>query len=67
MKLCKIGIHRFKTVGTQSANGVVGGFSEISLHREVLKCDCGKIKYIGFDIATNAHLDDSLVWKPNVL
>jgi len=67
MKLCRLGIHKYKTLGTQKVSNVVGGFSEIELQREVLKCKCGKIKYIGFDIATNAHLDNNLKWLPNVL
>ena len=67
MNTCKIGIHKYKKLGTQTVSNVVGGFSETQLQREVLECNCGKIKYIGFDIATNAHLDNSLNWVPNVL
>ena len=67
MKLCKVGIHKFKVTGIQTVINLVGCFSGIQLHREVRKCDCGKVKYIGFDIATDAHLDDKLDWKPNVL
>lgn len=64
MKFCKVGIHKFKTIGLQTVSGIVGGFSEVQLHREVVKCKCGKIKKNGFDIATNAHLDESLNWRP---
>lgn len=68
MNTCKIGIHKYKKLGTQTAGNTTGGFSETQLQREVLKCKrCGKIKYVGFDIATNAHLDNSLNWSPNVL
>jgi hypothetical protein len=44
MKLCRLGIHKYKTLGTQKVSNVVGGFSETELQREVLKCKCGKIK-----------------------
>ena len=67
MKLCRIGIHKYKSLGTQTVSNIVGGFSESPLQREVLRCKCGKIKYVGFDISTNAHLDDTLNWTPNVL
>jgi len=67
MKFCKIGIHKYKSIGTQMAKNVVGGFSGIQLQREMLKCNCGKIKYVGYDIATNVHLDDTLDWQPNIL
>jgi hypothetical protein len=64
MKLCRLRIHNYKSLGTQSASNIVGGFSQTQLQREVLQCKCGKVKYIGFDIATNSHLDNSLKWTP---
>ncbi|MEK0337390.1 MAG: hypothetical protein QQN41_08155 [Nitrosopumilus sp.] len=61
---CKLEIHQFEQIDFQTAHGVVGGFSMCPLHRVVKKCTiCGKIKYIGLDIATNAHLDNTLNWK----
>ena len=67
MRLCRSGIHKYESLCTQKVSNIVGGFSETELQREVLQCECGKVKYIGFDIATNAHLDNSLEWLPKVL
>jgi len=62
---CKIGFHRYEVIGNQSTKGVVGGFSMTTLVREVSKCGrCGKVKFYGYDIATDAHLDETLDWKP---
>lgn len=63
-----MGFHSFKKVLTQSVHGVCGGFSETPLSRDILKCECcDKVKKVGYDIATNAHLDDTLNWKPELV
>jgi hypothetical protein len=37
------------------------------LNREVSKCQkCNKINIIGYDIATNSHLDETLNWQPKL-
>lgn len=51
MKFCKIGIHRYVSMKTQTVQNVVGGFSETQLQREVLVCSCDKTKYVGFEVA----------------
>lgn len=64
---CKLGNHDYEMVGVQTAQGVVGGISMNPLMREVEKCKrCNKIHYVGFDIATDAHLDEKLNWQPNL-
>ena len=64
---CKLGIHSYNIIGRQMAKGVCGGFSMTQLQRIVKKCaHCGHMKYEGFDIATNAHLDDTLNWQPTI-
>lgn len=62
---CKIGVHNYETIGTQNAIGIVSGFSMSPLMREVKKCKrCGCVYFCGYDIATNAHLDETLDWQP---
>lgn len=57
----------YKTLGQQTALGVVGGFSMLPLQRIVKQCtNCGKLKYIGLDIATTAHNDENLNWLPKL-
>jgi len=64
---CKIGVHNYKTIGQQNVPNVVGGFSMITLNREVKKCkSCGKVHFIGYDIATNAHLNETFDWQPKL-
>lgn len=41
---CKLGVHYYETIGSQSAKGLVGGFSMIPLMRNVRKCKrCDKV------------------------
>lgn len=64
---CKIGVYNYETIGVQNARGVVGGFSMSPLMREVEKCKrCGKVHFNPFDIATDAHLDETLDWQPKL-
>ncbi len=64
---CKLGLHRYKTIGTQYARNIVGGFSMVQLMRVVKKCEiCGKIHFDGCDISTNAHLDKTIDWYPKL-
>lgn len=64
---CILGIHEYKTIGNQKANGVVGGFSMTQLMRNVKKCNrCENVHFEGLDIATNAHLDNTLDWQPKI-
>ena len=68
MNTCKIGIHKYKYLGTQTVHNVIVGWAGAPLMRGVKMCKCcGKIKYIRLDISSNAHLDNSLNWKPNLL
>jgi hypothetical protein len=65
---CFFGLHNYKTIGSQNAQGVVGGFSMTQLMRDVKKCkNCGKVHFERYDIATNAHLDESLNWQPKLI
>lgn len=65
---CILGFHYFKNISTQKVHGICGGFSESPLMRDVLKCEyCGSVKKIGYDIATNAHLNDILNWQPKLI
>lgn len=62
---CLLGLHSYTDIGSQKANNVVCGFSETPIIRMVKKCKvCGKIKYIGLNISTNAHNDNTLNWQP---
>lgn len=64
---CKLVVHDYETIGSQNAKGVVGGFSMTPLMREVKKCkSCGKVRFEGYDIATNAHLDETLDLQPKL-
>ena len=64
---CKLGMHNYEELGTQTVPNMVGGFSECPLMRNVKKCkDCRKVKFERYDIATNAHLDDTLNWQPKL-
>ena len=64
---CKIGVHNYETIGSQNAQGVVGGFSMSPLMRDVKKCKrCGNVHFGGYDIATNAHLNETLDWRPKL-
>lgn len=64
---CILGLHNYKTVGFQKVQNVVGGFSMSPLMRQVNKCEkCHKINFFGYDIATNAHLDETLNWIPKL-
>jgi hypothetical protein len=64
---CKIGFHNYENIGSQSVNGVVGGFSMTTLMRDVKKCKiCGKVHFDTYDISTNLHLDEKLNWKPKL-
>jgi hypothetical protein len=57
---CKLGVHDYDTIGSQNARGVVGGFSMTQIIREVKKCKrCGKVHCVGYDIATNADIDET--------
>jgi hypothetical protein len=65
---CLLTIHNYEIVGTQTVSNVVGSFSESPLKRCVKKCkNCGKVKFYAFDIATNAHLDETLNWMPKLI
>lgn len=64
---CKIGIHKYDSIGNQRVPCVVGGFSMVPLQREVLKCNrCGKIHFFVLDIAANAHNTENLNWQPKL-
>lgn len=64
---CKIGLHKYQNIGTQYAKGIVGSFSMALLMRDVEKCKiCGKINFVAYDIATNAHLDETIIWHPKL-
>lgn len=64
---CKIGIHNYEIIGSQNAKDIVGGFSMVPLMRIIKKCKrCNKVTIVGFDIATNAHLDETLNWQPKL-
>ena len=64
---CGLGLHSYKSIGTQSVTNTVGGFSMTPLNREVEKCEnCNKLRFIGFDISTNSHLDETLNWQPKL-
>ena len=64
---CKIGVHNYETIGSQNVKGLVGGFSMTPLMREVKKCKrCSKVHFDGYDIATNAHIDETLDWQPKL-
>lgn len=63
----KMGVHNYETIGSQNTKGLVGGFSMIPLMRGVKKCKrCGKVYFVGYDIGTNAHLDETLDWQPKL-
>ncbi len=65
---CILEIHDYKYIGTQSVKNIVGGFSMTTLMRDVKKCKlCPKVHFFGYDIATNAHLDEKLDWQPKLL
>jgi len=65
---CKIGLHKYTHIGTQTVNGLVEGFSMSPIMRGVDKCIfCGKIKYIRYNIGSDVHLDDDLNWKPKIV
>ena len=64
---CKLNLHDYENVGTQHTKNIVGGLSMTQLTRDVKKCKvCGKIHFIGYDIATNAHLDETIDWYPKL-
>lgn len=64
---CKIGAHDYETIGSQKAKGMVGGFSMVPLMRELKKCKrCDKVHFDRYDIATNAHLDEMIDWRPKL-
>ncbi len=64
---CKLSIHNDENIGTQKAVGIVGGFSMTPLMRDVKKCkSCGKIHFDSYDIATNAHKDETIDWLPKL-
>lgn len=64
---CKLGLHNYETIGTQYVQGLVGSFSMTPLMRDNRKCKrCGKLHFVGYDIATNAHLDNTLDWQPKI-
>ena len=64
---CKLGVHNYKTIGQQNVPNMVGGFSMVTLSRGVEKCErCSKVHFVGYDIATNAHLDETLNWQPKL-
>jgi hypothetical protein len=64
---CKLGLHEYKQIGIQTAIGTVGGFSMSPLLRVVEQCvTCHNIHFISLDIATNAHLDNTLNWQPKL-
>lgn len=64
---CILGGHNYETIGNQNVYGLVGGFSMISPMREVRKCkDCGNVYFIGCDISTNIHLDETINWQPKL-
>lgn len=64
---CNIGVHKYETIGSQTSKSLVGEFSMTTLMREVKKCKrCGKVYFDGYDIATNAHLDETLNWQPKL-
>jgi hypothetical protein len=57
---CNLGKHNYKSLKIQTLD-------ETDLQREVLKCTrCSKLKYIGFDVSSNIHLDNSLLWLPKL-
>ncbi|MFW6272204.1 MAG: hypothetical protein ACOC2U_00275 [bacterium] len=45
MNWCKIGIHKFEYIRTETAHGVVDSFCGCSIMRVIQKCKCGKKKY----------------------
>ena len=64
---CIIGLHNYKIIGIQKVQNIVGGFSMSPLIREVRQCrTCNKTSFVGYDIATNAHLDETLNWIPKL-
>ena len=64
---CKLGFHRFESMGTQTARGLAAGFGMAPIIREINKCKkCGNIKYFGLNISTKAHLDNELDWRPKL-
>lgn len=64
---CKLGVHDYELIGNQNSNGIVSSFSMTSLTRNVKKCKrCGKVNFEGYDITTNAHLDETLDWQPKL-
>lgn len=64
---CALGWHYFGHPTTQTVTGLAGGFSMTTLHREVKVCQqCDHQSVTAFDIATTAHLDESLDWQPKI-
>jgi len=64
MKFCKIGIHKYKELDTQTLKNKVG-FGCANIMRKRLKCIyCGKIKNISLLIGTDYKIinDDKLDW-----
>ena len=64
---CIIGLHDDEVLGTQTVTNIAGGFSMVPLMRIVEKCKrCGLKHYVGLDISTDAHLDNTLNWTPEL-
>lgn len=63
MNWCKIGIHKFEYIRTETAHGVVDSFCGCSIMRVIQKCKCGKKKISPLNIAAlKACYNENLNW-----